>query len=158
MRVADVMSTELQTVEPDLPLVELERKLIAHSVSGFPVVEAGRLVGVVSRSDIVRMVDVERSREEQISDYQRMTAPVGDEADESDSARTGARVGARLERMHVGDAMVRNVVTCAPDQSVQEAARVLLDHDIHRVPVTDGDQLVGILTSMDLVRLVAKGH
>ena len=159
MRVADVMSKELRAVAPDVPVAELEHMLLAEGVSGFPVVEGDRLVGVVSRSDIVRMAEVERTRDEQISDYQRLTVtpPAGDDANVSSSI-TGARVGARLESMKVSDVMVRSVITCPPDESVQQAARLLLNRDIHRAPVVESGRLVGILTSMDFVRLVANGH
>lgn len=153
LRIADVMTTDVRTVDVKTPVAELERTLITRQVSGFPVVDAGNLVGLVSRSDIVRMLDVERAQEEQISDYHRMWAPENDAQASSD---TGARIGARMEGKTAGDVMVKSVITCSPDQSLREAAIILAEHEIHRLPVVDGDKLVGILTSMDLVRVIAE--
>ena len=52
--VRDIMTTEVFTVSPGLSLVDLELELGAQRVSGAPVVEHGKLVGIVSRSDIDR--------------------------------------------------------------------------------------------------------
>jgi CBS domain-containing protein len=60
IRVADVMSKNPMRVAPDLPLPELQRRLISDRVGGYPVVEDGKLVGLVSRSDVVRALDVGR--------------------------------------------------------------------------------------------------
>jgi CBS domain-containing protein len=54
----DVMATKVQTVASGMSVGELERELIARRVSGFPVVDDEALVGVVSRSDIVRAIVV----------------------------------------------------------------------------------------------------
>ena len=152
----DVMQTEVKTVPPELTLPNLERAFVDKGVSGFPVVDAdGMLVGIISRSDVVRHLTVERSREEILSDYYRYGG-MGDVPSESLES-IGGRVGARAERVSVGEAMLRAVVTVAPGDPLPEVARKLVDHHIHRVPVVDGDRLVGIVSSLDLVRLLAEG-
>ena len=60
-RARDLMSGPPRTVRPDTSLADLERALLDAGVGGFPVVEDGRLVGVVSRSDVVRQLSVEQS-------------------------------------------------------------------------------------------------
>jgi CBS domain-containing protein len=155
IRVADVMSKNPMRVAPDLPLPELQRRLISDRVGGYPVVEDGKLVGLVSRSDVVRALDVERSREEQITSYYRgygVEAP-GDVLEEM-----GTRLGDRMEHLKTADAMVQAVVTVGPDASVEEVAKLFVEHGFHRVPVTEGDALVGVVTSLDLVGLIASGR
>jgi CBS domain-containing protein len=152
------MKTEVQTVGPDMPVAELERTLIERGVSGFPVLDSGKLVGIVSRSDIVRTLNVERAYDEQISDhYDELAASSKSQVGDGPN-QTEARVGARLGGLRVGDAMVKNVLTADPDQTISEVARLLVERGIHRLPVTEDGALVGIITSLDLVRLIGEGR
>ena len=158
IRVRDVMRTKLQTVGPKMPLAELEGALIRHRVSGFPVVEDGRLLGVVTRSDIVRTLVVEHTFDEQISDYYDGLSRMS-EADVAEGViEMGARVGARIEGMSVADVMVTNVITVAPEQSLVEVAELMVENGIHRLPVTEAGALVGMVTSLDLAGLIATGR
>jgi CBS domain-containing protein len=147
------MNEDVRTVHPQMTVPDLERAFVTHKVGGFPVVEGDRLLGVVSRSDIVRMLDVERVLEDQISDYHRAWGPVDDSALQGG---IGARIGARMEGRIVADVMIQRVLTCSPDQDVAEVAALLAREEIHRLPVSDAGRLVGIVTSMDLVRLIAE--
>lgn len=158
IRVRDVMETELRTIGTKVPLAELERELIEQRVSGFPVVEGGQLVGVVSRSDIVRIIDVERSYDEHISDYYRMLSTADADQAQQAEVEEGARVGARLEGLTVADAMIKTVITTEPDADLVQVAKLMVDRGIHRLPVSEGGQLVGIVTSLDLVHQIAEGR
>jgi CBS domain-containing protein len=158
MRVRQVMQTKVQTVQPKMPVTELERELITHRVSGFPVVSHGRLVGLVTRSDIVRSLTVEHTHDDQLSDFYD-TLSTRPQASPADLTRDmGARVGARFEGMTVEDVMSRHVHTADPDQSVDEVARMMVDHGVHRLPVVEEGNLVGIVTTLDLVRMIAEGR
>ena len=66
---ADVMQAAVRTVPSAMSLPELEAEFIAASITGFPVVDDGKLVGVVSRSDVVRQICSEREITEKISDF-----------------------------------------------------------------------------------------
>jgi CBS domain-containing protein len=155
---SDVMRTEVWSVSPDLGLVELERQFLAYAVQGFPVVEDGRLVGIVSRSDIVRSRSIAREYDEHLSDFYRAFDSSGATASEPDPAAS-ARVGERTDGQHVSDAMIRKVITVARDQPLTEVAQLMLDRHIHRLPVVDADgALIGIITTLDVVRLVADGR
>lgn len=158
MRVRDAMETKLQTVQPRLPVAEFEQRLLEHRVGGFPVVEDGKLVGVVTRSDVVRTLNVERTYQEQISDFYNSVSPFS-EADVAESvAQIGARIGARIEDMTIKDVMCTTVLTAEPDQTLEEISRIMVDHGVHRLPVTEDGKLVGIVTTLDLVRLIADGR
>jgi CBS domain-containing protein len=148
------MTAGVHSVDPDMPLPELERSFLRERVSGFPVVEGRRLVGVVSRSDVVRQLCVEGSLSEQLAGrYVDLSgfSQAGEPADE-----VGRRVGGRIEGLRVRDVMVREVVTVEPDAPVARAAAVMVARRIHRLPVVDGARLLGIVSSLDLVRLLAE--
>jgi CBS domain-containing protein len=54
--------------------------------------------------------------------------------------------------------MVRHLITVSPDEPLESVARALVEHRIHRVPVAEGGELRGIISSLDLVRLIAEGR
>ena len=155
LKARDIMQSKVRTVGPDLPLPDLERKFISDRVSGFPVVRDQKLLGIVSRSDIVRQLCVEQSLAETISDFHREVEAFASDPHRSfqDIAR---RVGQRIEHLTVKDVMIREVITVGPEQSLNELAQILCKHRIHRLPVTEGERLVGIITTLDLVRLFAE--
>ncbi len=156
------MTTGVRTVEPDMSLADLERFLTEEGLSGAPVVERGRLCGVVTRSDIVKQISVGRVLAETALDYYRdftgIGGPVpGDEL--PDEAEREARgVAERLRNERVGDAMIDHVISVPPDATVAEAARLMVEHSVHRVLVVDGGRPVGIVTTLDLARLIADGR
>ncbi len=152
----DIMQPKPRCVSPHTTLAELQRTLLSARVSGFPVVEDGRLVGIVSRSDVVRQLSVEQSVGEMLSNYQREAG--GENGDEAFLDRVGQHVGHRLEKLRVADVMVTTVLSVSPDAPLPDVARMLVENRVHRVPVVDGGRLVGLVSTMDVVRLVAEGR
>jgi CBS domain-containing protein len=150
----DLMKTDVHTVEPSMTLVDLERAFLEQHVSGFPVVEEGRLVGIVSRSDVVRQLSVEQSVGEIMSDYYRSFDLNGGQP--ASLEEIGRHVGRRMETLCVKDVMIEGLLTVSPDDSVFDVARRLVEQRIHRLPVAEGDRLVGIITTLDFVRLFAE--
>ena len=67
----DLMQSPVRTVRPEMSLADLERTFLEAGYSGFPVVDGGKLVGVVTRSDVVRRLSVEQNVGEMISDRHR---------------------------------------------------------------------------------------
>jgi len=61
-----------------------------------------------------------------------------------------------LDRTKVDAAMTYGVISVAPTDSAQQAARLLIERKINALPVVDGDQLVGIVTKTDLLRLLVR--
>ncbi len=149
----DVMSKTLLTVEADTSLLELEGRLRMAGIGGAPVVDRGKLVGIVSRSDIARQLTVEDTYAELARDLFVAAEPKA-EADDA----IGDQVGRRLRELRVGDAMVTNIDTVRPDLPVTEVARTMLENHHRRVIVEDADgTILGIVTASDIVRLVAEG-
>jgi CBS domain-containing protein len=137
VRVQDVMTSDVWAVSPQTGLKEVAALMTAHEISGVPVVEDGRPVGVVAQSDIVR---VEQQAESELG---RRRWP-----------RRGA--GAPLPKRTAGEAMSHPPVTVAPMLSVVGAARRMTQHDVNRLLVVAGGQLAGIVTRSDLVRAFAR--
>ncbi len=156
------MTTRLRTVQPDMSLAELERFLTEEGISGAPVVEHGRLCGVVTRSDVVKQISVGRVLAETALDFYRdftgIGGPVPGEELPDEAEREAHGVAERLQSERVRDAMTDHVISVAPDAPLAEAARQMVEHSVHRVLVVAERRLVGLVTTLDLARLVADGR
>jgi predicted transcriptional regulator len=154
LTVAEVMRDCVKTIASSMTLPELEQRLLDDGVSGYPVVDEGKLVGVVSRSDVIRQICAEREVAEKTSDFYFdetgfYELPMKSFADISD------RIGERLETLRVADVMVSQPLTVPMELSIHELADRFINHKVHRFPVTDLGVLVGIVTTTDLVRMIA---
>jgi len=156
MRVADIMSTDLYAVAPDLPLSELEWELSRRRISGAPVIEDGKLVGMISRADIVRRLGFSHAMSQMALDYYRQLEGTdeGMLAEDYEKLRDQT-LGSQLRTLHVRDAMTSNPVTIGPEAPAKAAAELMLDRGVHRVIVVVGAEPVGLVSSFDLIRLLA---
>jgi len=157
VRVADVMQRALVTVAPDLPLHELQELLLRERISGVPVIERERVVGVVSRSNLLRQLEVERSQFATTAAFYLEPFDVETES-ESQRMQVPAAVAAHFEKLRVRDAMVRDVLSVSPGASLAEAAQLMVARRVHRVLVLEGGRLAGLVSALDLVGLVASGR
>ncbi len=146
VRVADVMSRDVVRVHPDTPLGELVELLVGQDYRAVPVVdEAERVVGIVTNGDMV-----ERGR---LAMRLELLATAGCET----LQRTLAALAASGRT--VTEVMTREVVTVPPDLSVLEAARLMAQRRLKRLPVVDAaGHLLGIVSRVDLLRTVAQGY
>jgi CBS domain-containing protein len=158
LSVEKIMQSDPTTVSPDMTLVNLERLFLSTGFTGFPVVKEDRLIGVISRSDIIRSLATERSRAEQLSDFYCGAQVLCTENACQSLEATAAQVGVRLAEQCVEDAMVGNVVSIDSSESLQHLAQIMFDGHLHRLPVVNGEKLVGLITTMDLVRAISEGH
>jgi CBS domain-containing protein len=155
LTVADVMQVVVKTVQSKMTLPELEEELLRTGVSGFPVVDDSQLVGVVSRSDVIRQICNERDTASRTSDFYFDESHFH-EVKMASFKQIADRVGERIEGLEVKDVMIKNPYTARLDQPIADIAKSFIDHRIHRMPVTDRGTLVGIVTTTDLIRLIAE--
>jgi CBS domain-containing protein len=170
----DLMQRDVVSVAPDLTLRELVEVLAEHGVSGVPVVTIGRVIGVVSTTDIFDFREETRgtaspSDELDGVELARRRSPgsaefffgVGDPADSDtlELLRTSRdRTWDLLDEYTVADVMTRDVVSQPSSATVKKAAQYMLDAGIHRILVIDAGELKGIITTTDIVRAVAEGR
>lgn len=174
----DIMTTEVLSLSPDATLREAAELLDAQHIGGVPVLAGGRVVGVVSVSDIIaheaddpdafdggdaerRPVGLEELEEEMASGPDSVTdyfAELWQDGVRPDGWRTTllAIHDEELRGTRVAEIMSRDVIALGPDATVEEAARLMLERDIHRVVVLEDGELAGLVTTTDLVRAVAQ--
>lgn len=155
MEIRAVMNTEPVSIPSDRPVAELEHLMVERHVTGVPVVDGGRVVGIVSRSDVVRQLDLEQSRLAEAAWY---LEPFDvEELRDADRQRVAEALGARWAGLHVADLMVKDVVSVAPQATLQEAAACMVERRVHRLLVLQEGRLVGIVSALDLLRAFAAG-
>ncbi len=139
MKVADAMTRDVLTVEADTSLKDAAGLLVERHVTGMPVVDAGgNVVGILSEADIVAKEAAHRHHRRGALAW--LLDPIEPWVD--------GRAGARL----VGEAMSAPAITIRPGAPLSEAAARMIEDGVNRLPVVDGDTLVGIVTRSDLVR------
>ena len=152
----DVMTKDIHAVPPELTLLDLERLLVAARIGGAPVVDKGALVGVVSRTDVLRrLLAAQEIREYAELEHRRSVS--GLDIPLCDLWPTAERtlepgIEAQLRLLRVADIMSEHPVTVDADASLQDAGRRMLAARIHRIIVVEGRRPVGILSTFDIVR------
>jgi CBS domain-containing protein len=161
LRASDVMQSEVLAVPSTLPMIELERLLVRERVGGVPVVDDGRLVGIISRSDVIRYLTSDQAAEsvdtQYYWDFGGATSPSPRTSGDSPSADPGA-IEQVLADLTVADLMVKDIVSVTPDQPISHVAAMMESRHVHRVLVVERHSLIGVVTTMDMTRLIAEGR
>jgi CBS domain-containing protein len=143
MRVKDVMTKKVVGVRPQASVAEAVDLMLASHVSGLPVIEDGRLVGLISEADLIRRVEM--GTQGKPAGWLSCLVHPGRLAE--DYARTHAR---RVEEI-----MTRDVATIGPEALLEEAASRMEERGVRRLPVVSEDKVVGIVARADFVRALA---
>ena len=131
MKVADLMQTDVKTVDPEILLDEAMLTLADSHVTALPVVDqSGKMLGVLSRTDVLAAEEEVESRAER----DRL-----------------------LARTRVRDLMTPFPLTISPESEVRTAAQQMLSAGVHRLYVTTDERVVGVISMSDIVRAVAVG-
>lgn len=146
----DVMTAKVVTVDDMLPVAEFARLLSENQISGAPVVSRrGLLVGVASATDIV-------------SHELKVGHVVVSESEYYARPDLGTREEMRALGVHLedyGDSLVRDIMTpvvisAPPDATVAELAERMAVNRVHRLLITEGDTLLGVVSALDLLGLI----
>jgi CIC family chloride channel protein len=121
MKVVELMNKNVVTCHPSEKLNVIINKFELFNIAGMPVVDKGKLIGIVCQSDILR----------------------------------GLKTG-NMQDLAVRDVMVEDVITAPPTESAVNIAKIMIEKKVNRIPVTDNDKLVGIVTRGDIIKAVAE--
>lgn len=129
MIVKEVMRTNVICASSDTKATEVKNMMTENNVSKLPVVDNGKLVGIVTKNDLLKA--------------------------EPSSATTldMFEISYLLSKLTVKKIMNTKVISVGPNEVVEEAARIMVDNKISCLPVVDGDALIGIITKSDLFHM-----
>ncbi len=123
MKVVELMNSNVVTCRPSESLIVIVNRFELFNISGMPVVEKGKLAGMICQSDILKNLRGE---------------------------------GINLKDLTVKDVMIEDVIIVSPIESVEKAAKMMIDKHINRIPVVENNIVVGIVTRTDIVKAVAE--
>ena len=131
MRVRDVMTTDLVTVEPEVPIFQAQKLMREHQVRKLPVVSNGKLVGMVTH-DLFMEISPSKATGFSIQEMHYL-----------------------LTAMKVKEIMDKNPVTVSPDMPFEDALNLGQQKGNTGFPVMENAKLVGIITNGDIIRLLS---
>lgn len=144
MKVRDLMETDLVVIKTGTPYVEVMHTLKRHKITGAPVVDKnGDLVGVVSEKDLFRIL---------YPFYQSYYMNPEQYVDHEEREKKASDIrGHKVEVF-----MTKPVYSIHPDVPIMRAGAVMLSKRIHRLPVVEGRELVGLISRGKIYRTIAE--
>lgn len=144
LTVKNIMTTRLITLSPDMDIVQAANILLENCINGAPVIDKeGQLVGILCQSDLV-------------AQQKKVPLPTVftllDGYISLSSSKQLEKQVRKIAAWTVSDAMTTNPVTIDPDTSIETVAALMVDSQLHTLPVMDGAKLVGIIGKADVLR------
>lgn len=143
----DIMTKDVITVSPELPVAELAAIFLENGISGVPVLEDGRLVAVVTENDLIDQAkNVHIPTVVSILDsflFLESTKKMDDEMKKM-TGRT------------VGDICTKGSTFVGEETTLSDIATIMAEKGLHTLPVMAGDTLVGVIGKTDIIRTLIK--
>jgi len=146
--VKDFMNKNVIYFKPNDSVFEVAKVFSEKNISGAPVVENKKVIGVISESDIVNFMSSKLGKKQDVvspsmtfmlfsflEDYSKLKTEIG-----------------RISKTKVRDVMSKKIVSISSDANLFEAASLMEKKDINRLPVIDSGKLVGIIARADLIK------
>ena len=148
MKVRDVMNVKPISVQADRPVSDAAQILRKNKISGMPVLDGERLVGIVTEHDL-------------INQEKRLHIPtvvrIMDAFIYLDSPKKFEEDLKKMVGSKVGDICTQDVITVDEEATVSTIASIMSDKGIHLLPVMRGRSIVGIVGREDMLKAVIKG-
>lgn len=183
LRLRDIMTRQVMTLEPQMTLREAMEILTARHVSGAPVLSGKKVVGVISAADLLSFAaapprdDQRRTEPSRAGDWNESaewneTSEPGDDDDshafftnmwDEHTEDTDEVIESQgesspdvLSNYLVEDVMTKTIRWLSPDADVRSAADMMREYGVHRVLVVNRGQLVGLVSALDIAKAVAE--
>ncbi len=133
LRVKNYMTDEVVTIDPETSLLECHRLMGTKRIRSLPVLEEGKLVGLVTRTDLMS------------SDPSHL------------SSHKNQDISMKILTQPVKKVMSKEVLTISPEADITTAAKLMLDHKIHVLVVVDDEKnIIGVITESDLFLMIVQ--
>ena len=153
MNVKDVMNSDVVSCRPDDEISSAAQLLKEHDISGLPVVDDGKIVGIVTEADVLKLLEVpEHGGLWLPSPFEVFEIPIRELINWEDTKHMLTDIGSKP----ISDIMESEVYTISAESSIEDASSVMVKHKVNRLPVLDDGELVGIITRGDIIRGLAE--
>lgn len=148
----DLMAEKVVCVHPETSMNDLIKILVKNHINGAPVVnKAGKLVGVVSKTDVVEYDEKTNKKRGGITKKSFYGDTNGKLKKELDKLLKTKTFGKTL----VKDIMTPRVITARADDTIDRLAKIMHDKKIHRVIILDKEQVIGVVSTLDILHAVS---
>jgi CBS domain-containing protein len=144
MNASEVMRRSIATVSPTAPLIDAARLLLETNQRALPVLDSGRLVGIISEGDFLHRVEL------------GVEAPAKNWLQSLFGAASNSAYRARIRALQVALVMTKNPICIEEEASVDEVVAIMDQREISQLPVTCGGILVGLISRAELLAAVER--
>jgi CBS domain-containing protein len=144
LKARDIMTKNVVTVTPDTEITQAAKLLLENHFNGLPVVdESGKLIGIICQDDLI--VQQKRLPLPSLFTFFDGLIPLT-------SYRSLEKEVEKIVATTVSQAMTTDPITTDPDASLEDIATLMVNNNIHTLPVLDCDRLVGVIGKEDVLR------
>ena len=151
MQVKDIMKKDIITFNPDDTIKQVSEKLSKNNISGAPVVDNGKLVGIISELDIIGHIR-KTSKEYDMVFIPTSITNFGIIDFKDVDIKNIDEAYLKVSETPVSKLMKRDIISTKPEELAKNAATLMVDNKINRIPVVDDEKLVGIVTRGDIIK------
>lgn len=146
MKVQDIMQTNVITISPNTEIKEIAKILCDHHISGVPVIDLfGNLIGIVSEGDLLH-----KETNPRVPDAVGFLGALiyyrGVKRYESDLKK--------LVALKASEIMTQEVITIDKNATIEEAASLMINQNVKRLPIMDNGKLIGIISRKDVIKVL----
>jgi CBS domain-containing protein len=156
-KVRDFMRCDVFFVKPNHSVFDVAKVFSHNNISGAPVVDKGRVIGIVSVSDIIKFMNTKLTNAETIVQEPNSLSllllnlvKMG-----KDYVDFKKELG-RISKTEVKNMMSKKVVCISPEANLFEAAEMMEKNDVNRLPVIENGKLIGIIARADLIKALVE--
>jgi len=144
LKARDIMTKDVVTVTPDTEIVKAAKLLLENHFNGLPVVDdKGRLVGIICQDDLI--VQQKKLPLPSLFTFFDGLIPLT-------SYRSLEKEMGKIVATTVAQAMTTDPITIDPDATLEDIATLMVNNNVHTLPVLDNDRLVGVIGKEDVLR------
>jgi len=153
LNVGEVMNTEVITTTPDASIREVARLLREHGISGLPIVDGVELVGIVTETDILKLLKIHSASGNLWlpSPLEVIEVPIRELLNWEELKHSLEDTAEKPVR----NIMKRRVHTTSPDESIEDASWKMVQHRVNRLPVVEAGKLIGIVARGDIINALS---
>jgi predicted transcriptional regulator len=146
MNVKDIMTKEVTTVSPDMDIRKFAELLVEKDISGAPVVENGKLLGIALEEGLI--LQDKKLHLPTLVNILNSVFVIGEQRFETEMKKIAA--------LTVSGIMEEKMQILSPETPVNEVATTMIEKGIHYFPVVENGKLLGVVTKKDIVKAIAK--
>jgi CBS domain-containing protein len=150
LKAKDIMTREIISVHPETTVIEAAQLMLAHHINGLPVVDAeGHPEGIICQSDLI----TQQKKIPIPSFFMLLGSAI--------PLQTQHNISKEVQKMaaiKVMEAMTAELITVDSESPLEEVATLMVNSNIHTLPVVDHDKLVGIIGKEDILRTLMPGE